>query len=361
MNTDAEFKMAKAVIGLIRRQPFFGVLATKLIRVETPDHPTLATDSEHLFYSPEWVLNNPIEVVEAGVAHEVMHCVLHHCGDSRRGGRTPQRWNHAIDYAANDILKDAYFNIPDTWLWAASFKGQSAEEIYNQLPEDPPGQPFDDHPSGGSPSPDAETSWKIATIQAANEAAKKQGTLPGALERFIDKMQAPKVDWRSVLRRFATAPARNDYAWARPNRAYLSMGIILPGIYSEAIEDITVIVDTSGSINDEILTAFGSEIEDIRVTASPKTTRIVYCDAEVQRVDELTPEEYLELGAYGGGGTDFRPPFAWLEKEGKAPSCAVYLTDGYGPFPQTPPPYPVLWVMTTDVVPPWGEHVRIEL
>lgn len=360
MNTDAELKMAKAVIGLIRRQPFFGVLATKLIRVETSEIPTLATDSERLLYSPDWVLNNPIEVVEAGVAHEVMHCVLHHCGDSRRGGRTPQRWNHAIDYAANDILKDAGFNIPNHWLWAASFKGQAAEEIYGQLPEDPPGEPFDEH-MGGTPAPDAEVSWKIATIQAANEAAKKQGTLPGALQRFIDQVQAPKVDWRTVLRRFATASARNDYSWTRPSRAYLSLGILMPGLYSEAIEDITVIVDTSGSINDEVLEAFSSEVEDIRVSARPKTTRIIYCDAEVQRVDELTPDEYLELGAYGGGGTDFRPPFTWLEREGKSPACTVYLTDGYGPFPTTPPPYPVLWVMTTDVVPPWGEHVRIEL
>ena len=98
---------------------------------------------------------------------------------------------------------------------------------------------------------------------------------------------------------------------------------------------------------------------------------MIWCDAKVQRVDELDePEDLEELradinrqgGAPGGGGTDFRPVFEEIEKRGIQPDMLVYLTDTYGSFPTQEPDYPVIWasVIKSPRV-PWGDVVEVEL
>jgi predicted metal-dependent peptidase len=59
----------------------------------------------------------------------------------------------------------------------------------------------------------------------------------------------------------------------------------------------------------------------------------------------------------GGGGTDFRPVFEWLDAAGCRPDALVYFTDACGDFPGAPPPYPVLWLVKGNAPVPWGERV----
>ena len=94
--------------------------------------------------------------------------------------------------------------------------------------------------------------------------------------------------------------------------------------------------------------------------AQPESLTNIYCDAAIAHIDVFEKHDTPTFEMHGGGGTDFRPPFEHVAAEDLAPKCLVYLTDGYGPFPKDPPPYPVLWLMITDVVPPWGEVVRID-
>ena len=63
------------------------------------------------------------------------------------------------------------------------------------------------------------------------------------------------------------------------------------------------------------------------------------------------------------GGTDFRPPFVYVAKHPEIePSCFIYITDGYGPAPDNPPLYPVLWILTGDgeKPAPWGRELRLQ-
>jgi predicted metal-dependent peptidase len=364
MNEQAHRAMTKARIRLITAHPFFGVLASSLRLIEdsTLNPPTLATNGKFLRYHPDWVNNHTQDVVQAGVAHEVGHCVLQHC---TRGAHRDSRWPYAIDYAVNDMLVDCGFTIPPDWVYDPAYHGMTADKIYSLLPPPKPGDKprFDPHEQVSADEADKLTGeWEIATAQAAAaERSRNQGKLPQTLQRFMDEMTAPKVDWRTVLRRFATERANNDYSWTRPNRRWASLGYILPSLYSEGTRDITAIVDTSGSVDAATLAAFAAEISDIRGSAQPEVTRVMYCDADVNHVDEYYVGDNMAITPHGGGGTDFRPPFIWLNERHIVPSAAVYLTDGYGTFPTEQPPYPVLWVMTTDVRPPWGECVRIEL
>ncbi|MHA2501978.1 MAG: VWA-like domain-containing protein, partial [Candidatus Kariarchaeaceae archaeon] len=60
----------------------------------------------------------------------------------------------------------------------------------------------------------------------------------------------------------------------------------------------------------------------------------------------------------GRGGTSFIPVFQWVENRGDIPDLLIYFTDGYGSYPPSEPGYPVVWVMTTDHMPPWGDLIE---
>jgi predicted metal-dependent peptidase len=367
VNQEARTILTRARISMVIRQPFFGTLALRLKLIEdaTLNPPTAAVDGRNLYYHPDWVLNNAQDVVESMVAHEVGHCVFDHI--SRRNGRDPWRWNQAGDFVINAVLKDAGFTVPDTWLYSQTFAGLSTDEVYQALPPASPGKggggagsPFDTVIEGNSGNQqEVSDDWQIAAVQAA-AAAQAAGKLPGSLKRFIDEITTTKADWRAVLWRFVTEIAREDYSYARVNRKFASLGIFLPGLYSQSMGLFVDAIDTSGSITNEILKKFGSEISAIKDAVRPERIVNIYCDAAVNHVDEFEQNDELTFAPHGGGGTDFRPPFAYIEEHALEPKCMVYLTDGYGPFPDAPPRYPVLWLMTTDVQPPWGEVVRIE-
>ena len=346
---------------LIIDQPFYGMLALRLKFVEDAGTKTMAVDGVHIFYNVDFVKSLPINQIKTVVAHEVMHCVFAHI--SRRGDRNPRKFNQAGDHVINIGLKDSKFEPVPSWLCNEGFRNMTTDHVYSLLPDDdndPSSDPMDecmDSADGTAEGDMAEVEWKIATVQAA-KMAKDEGKLPGSVERFVDELTSVKVDWRAVLRRFIVEVSKNDYSWSRFNRRFQSQGIFLPSLYSENMGELVVVIDTSGSIDQPTLNAFGTEIKAIVDSTRPAKTHVVYCDAKINHVDEYGPNDELAFAMHGGGGTDFRPPFAHLEKHDIKPACLVYLTDLYGPHGDAPE-YPVLWVCTTDRIAPWGETLPI--
>jgi predicted metal-dependent peptidase len=372
MNEEAKTRLIRARVALLVKQPFFGTLALRLKMEPKNSMPmkTMATDGVHIFYDEDFVMECTHDDLMFIIGHEVGHCVFEHVG--RRGGREAKRWNHAADYVVNAVLKDADFVLPNDALHSPIYAGWSTDDVYKALPPDPLGTAadqlmdaegngsLDDGQGNALTREELEDDWKVATVQAANAAA-ACGKLPDTLKRFIDELVRGKDDWRGVLWRFATEVTKDDYSYAKLNRKFASIGIFLPGLYSEAMGLFISNIDTSGSISQAVLTAFASEIIAIREAVRPRQMINIYCDAAVNHVDEFDAYDDMEFELHGGGGTDFRPPFKYIEDNNLEPKCVVYLTDGYGPFPDKPPAYPVLWLMTTDVEPPWGEKVRIEV
>lgn len=363
INAQAAHKLTVARSQLILSQPFFGMLALRLRLVERADIKTLAVDGKNVFYNPDFVLSLTDTLCRSAMAHEVMHCVFDHI--TRYGSREPKKWNYAGDYVINQLLHDAGFEIGAGWLLDARYKGMHADEVYSLLPDNPENNgkgrgPLDEMlPDDGTSSAADATEWKIATIQAA-AAAKAVGKLPDSLQRLVEDSTRPQVDWRDRLRQFMTQTSKDDYSWARPNRRYLSAGLYLPSLYSENMGPVVVGIDTSGSIDDKTLQAFGGEIRALVQAVRPSEVHIVYCDAEVNHVDVFSPYDEMKFAPHGGGGTDFRPVAEYVREKDLSPECVVYLTDGYGPFPERQD-VPWLWCMTTDVEAPFGETVRIEV
>ena len=123
-----------------------------------------------------------------------------------------------------------------------------------------------------------------------------------------------------------------------------------------------VAVDVSGSIEQTHLDAFSAEISAILEEFDTELT-LLTCDAALTSLKRLTRRDMpLQLAAAGGGGTDFRPPFQALEREGVVPACLIYFTDMQCSRYPEDPGYPVLWltVRESPLSPPFGEVIGME-
>ncbi|GIW31823.1 MAG: hypothetical protein KatS3mg071_1997 [Meiothermus sp.] len=181
----------------------------------------------------------------------------------------------------------------------------------------------------------------------------------GASREYREAVEG-RLDWRSLLWRFLT-PTPTDFGG-------LDRRFVHQRLYLEALEEwnvrVHIAVDTSGSIGNEALSRFLGEIRAI-LRAYPRTqAQLYYADAQLYGPHPLELEGPWPR-PQGGGGTDFRPFFRHLEAQGDplGEILAVYLTDGYGDFPETPPRFPVLWVVAPGGLPdekfPFGEVARL--
>ena len=364
--------MQKARAQLIAGHPFFAALLFRMRIEEAPQIKTAATDGKRVIYNPEWFEGLTADERVFVLAHEAMHCAsLHHL---RRGARDPRKWNRACDYVINfELVEASVSTMPDGGLLDPRYAHKSAEQVYAELPDEPEGNGDDPGQCGGimdAPGADggaatpaeqrqAETDWKVATLQAA-QTAKMQGHAPGCAERLAEAYRKPAADWREVLRRFLTvASAHDDYTWRRPSRRFAHAGLYLPSPYSEAMGPIAVAVDTSGSIGDDRLAQFCAEVRAIADEMRPESVTVIYCHSRVCRVDVFERGEEVRFHPVKTGGTDFRPAFAEIARRDLEPAAVVYLTDLYGDAPDHEQ-WPTIWACTSpEMTGPWGETVHI--
>ena len=212
-----------------------------------------------------------------------------------------------------------------------------------------------------------ERAWDEAMHQALN-LAKAQGLAPGAVEEAIRDAHRSTLDWRSLLRRYMTDAAPRDYSWSVPNRRFIDRGLYLPSMRTEGIGTLAVIIDTSGSVDTDVLAAFWSEVREVAAEIEPERVTVLQVDAAVQDEQDYAAGELPErIVVKGRWGTDFRPGFARLAERGEQPACCLYFTDmECDRYPENEPSFPVLWCDWSGALglppqpPPWGEHIRIK-
>jgi predicted metal-dependent peptidase len=370
------------------------------IAVFTPDIPIAATDGETLLLNPETFFKYNLSQRVFIVAHEIMHCILNHCVLGRqftRAGKVgykdgsslpydPQMMNVATDLVINSLLKESKIGEfhPDWLLDEKIATGKDAAidvyaKIYKQQQgKDGTGQSgksFDEHLVPGSGSgKDEHTAttarndqeWQTA-ITAGVNAAKAQGKLPAGLAVFFDQVLNPEVPWADKVQAFfARKVGSGSYDWRRADRRLVMRDIYAPGRSGHGAGTVVVAVDTSGSIISDkgLMDRFMGELSGILEEVRPKRMLVMWIDADVHSVDEIDePNEIRLLKPKGGGGTDFSPAFKWLDNNHIVPDALVYLTDGYGSFPQNAPSYPVLWGNVSENLTeghyPFGEVVTV--
>jgi predicted metal-dependent peptidase len=393
-------RIQKARTALLLDHPFFGTLLFRLGARALSSIATMATDGVSLYFNPEFVEGLSSAELIGTLAHETMHPALQH--HTRRGGRNPRRWNMACDYAINPMLVDAGLTLPKDVLMDHRFRGMSAEEIYNRLEagEDRSSRDQDGYRNQQSGSgeggeeqatgdPDADTPWVPETVggigqvldaatdaegssssveeqarewqmavQQAENVARLAGKMPAGAVRSLEAAKTASIDWRELSRRAWSETIPADYSWTRPNRRHIWNGLYLPGVTSEGVGEVVIAVDCSGSIQARQLGLFEAEIRSILDGQQPRLVHVLYFDTQVHRHDTYLAGQSISLTPVGGGGTDFRPCFRWLEDKGIYPQTMVFLTDLWGEFPNIAPEYPVIWAATGSNRPaPFGQVV----
>ncbi len=411
-----ETKLAAARTRLILDKPFLGALVLRLPMVAADPNwcKSTATDARTFYYNTDYINELSVEQTQFVLAHEALHCALSHF--ARRGHRQKHRWDLACDFAINPLLIDEGLSPTPEALYLKTFDNMTAAEIYPCLDEHEDLQPQDDHlyddaekeggnrggggshkdenpekgkgseqkqdkqtrddagkgnpqeqPKSGAGKPpplSKEEQQELAVkwaqrLAGAAQQAMAAGKMSEALARLIDHLLQPQLPWRMLLARYMIASARNDYNYARPSRR--EGDAIMPSLRSDEI-NVVVALDTSGSVSDHEMREFLSEVNAIKGQASARIT-LLACDAKLTGdgpwVYEPWEEFKLPREFPGGGGTDFRPVFDWLQSEQRRPDLLVYFTDAQGQFPPHEPPVPVIWLVKGRGQVPWGQRIQL--
>ncbi len=374
---DVAIKMAAARTRLILDKPFLGALALRLPLVEADGDwcQTTWSNGKSLYYDHRYIESLDVAQTQFALSREAMHCALLHF--YRRANRVQKLWDTACNFAVNPILiDDGLKPTPDT-VHMPQFHGMTAEEIYPMLQENELQQQKNQSGVGDAdlekPDPPQLQSAKLSQAEmemlatqwrqrlaASAQQALQAGKLSGEMARLVDIFLQPKLPWRSLLAQHLSATARNDYSYSRPTNRRGDPAVF-PGLRSEEI-DLIVAVDTSGSIRETEIEQFFSEINAIKGQIRSRIT-LLNCDTEIDEQSLLTFEAWdefkFDISIKGGGGTDFRPVFRWVEQQDMHPGTLVYFTDACGDFPDYEPPYPTLWLVKGKAKVPFG--IRIQL
>jgi predicted metal-dependent peptidase len=415
MDDPVELKLSAARTRLILDKPFLGTLVLRLPMIEADPNwcRTTATDARAFYYNREFIEALSLDHVQFMLAHEALHCALSHF--ARRQHRVRQRWDVACDHAINPLLVEDGLRAPPGTLLLDEFKGMTAEEIYPYIKDDTQEETIDDHayddaeggqqgntnnPSppppnnerdagkskdqpeqgegtgaqsepdenqGGAskPPPLSATEREQLSVQwqermaGAAQLALQAGKLSGSLARLVDHLLQPQLPWRMLLARYLTAVARDDYSYMRPSRREGSA--ILPSLRSSHI-DVAVALDVSGSIKEDELNEFIAEVNAIKGQIQAGIT-LHACDDKLAEDGPWRYEAWEEIklprSFPGGGGTDFRPVFGWLEQQDRCPDLLVYFTDALGDFPEQESSFPVLWLVKGKATVPFGQRVQL--
>jgi predicted metal-dependent peptidase len=410
-------KIEKAKARLMLEHPYFGTVAAALKLKSSDDIESFLSDGVHLQYNDEYFDNASVEEVKFALANGAMHTVLKH--QSRAGERYEWLWQLATDYTINAMLIKNGLQLPDRANFQQRFEGMYAEEVYEMLRSDimkeelsgdeslqeqahdeqgksnndrvsqegmeapkdwnqKGDRPRQSTKSDGLNSDNAnknevqhkEDEEPLEDMQALQEELKehfeqifqklnRQGTLPKDLKFVVPEYFSHKVDWRELLYGYIASYAKSTYSFVPPNMKYLYRGIYLPSLSSDLLR-IVIAVDTSGSVDETLLSTFLGEVGSIIQSYPNYEIDLITADAKIQSHKVFLPGEALEYEVSGGGGTDFRPVFEYIDQQINYPTLLLYFTDGMGTFPETAPGYDVMSSMPESKEVPFGEVMMLE-
>jgi len=259
------------------------------------------------------------------------------------------------------------------------FRGMNAKQVFDILKEEDEGgggDGFDDHDWGDANDMSQEEKQQLAkeidqAIRQGQIAHQKvAGKGAGGMDRAIQELLEPKVNWREVLREYVKTMcrAKDTSSWRRVNRRFLSMGTYMPSLIGERVGRLVIAIDTSGSIGDKELAEFLSEVKGIAEEVNPSAVDLIYWDSDVaghEEYDETTvPNIVSATRPKGGGGTSPSCVSEYLKEKKIEPECVILLTDGYvGDDWGTEWVAPTLWCIVNGpdgIVAPNGKTIHIK-
>ncbi len=307
-----------------------------------------------------------------------------------------KQWNIAADCEINHILDGHPF--PEGFHWTAEklqppmARGLSAEEylqaMMDNAPEEtgeedtnqdsddgrPPEQggscgsgatgipvaceaPQDGEASGVDARTAANIRRKVADAVRKDAKGPLAGRLPGHSNRYIKTDKYGQTRWEIVLAgalhtSVETVRGSDDYTYGRISRYQEAVGWSAGAPVLEAMETplvrVHVAVDTSASMRPSHIERAIAEIRRLLQDVECQLT-VSSIDCKAHKFVEVTDINDLVDAITGDGGTSFVPLFSALSAPGREPpGILVVITDGGGPAPAAPPPYPVVWLLVDE-------------
>lgn len=277
------------------------------------------------------------------ILHEIMHPVYLH--PVRIGNRNLKKFNIAGDHVINLGLLDRGFQIPACGYADESYIGMTTEQVYDLIPDSQVPPDFIPDIVPGGDNQELENRMEEIIIRASIRSKQendKPGTIPGDIELFIDSLLNPKIKWNQLLAKYKTKYAKTEYSFTSPRRRFLPM--ILPGMKSHDLIDLTIAADISGSVTDQEFKQFVSEFAGIFKTCKPEKITLIQFDTQIKSVEPLKSiSDLMNVKFKGRGGTDIRPVIDWANKN--KPELLLVFTDGEFKFHSTEYKKDLIWII----------------
>lgn len=374
-------KIERAYKKLLIENPFYGLFLLGLSKVVDKSVETACVRKRgincELVINPDyWNSQDDVQQMNL-LQHEVYHIVFQHMflWDSFP--------NKDILGLATDCEVNSYLsNLDDSWvvpsIWNFPEKKGTKfyyEEILKQVPpqqkHQQPGEDTKDSQGNDNGMPqtkDDHSQWgkdfqecseaekqliqnqiKNQIKAAAEQTIKMIGTIPAELQEIIDEILKVKpriFDWKAYFRRMLGSIYDVNIKKTRRKESIRFPGAV--GIKHKKKVSILVAIDTSGSVSNQELIDFFSEITYIYKAGARIT--ILECDAEISANYEYTGKWTGKV--HGRGGTDFQPVIDYYRKNIKDYAALVYFTDGECSIPDNVP-RDTIWVITSA-----GDHEK---
>lgn len=365
---DVKEKVSRSIKTLILKEPFYGLFVVGLNKSYIKTIPTAGV-SKHgigvkLSINPDFFdsLNDKHQI--GLIKHEVLHISFGHLV-LRDKYPDHKLFNIAADIEINQYIADDY--LPEGGLTLETFsdldlpkkagtdtyykllqeaKEEGSCDALNNVLDEMNGDSQYDHQTWDEFDDLTEADKKLVQKQiehqlkeTAETTEKRRGTIPGELAGLIERLtniEPPKFNWKAFLRRFVgnstisyTKKLRRKY-----NKRYNAN----PGLKIKFKNHVCVGVDTSGSVSNDELKEFMSELVHMHKTGHKIT--VVQCDTQINSVEEFNPKKDWEIK--GRGGTSFQPVIDHYNNNGRY-TALIYLTDGEAYAPENCP-HNTLWV-----------------
>ncbi|MBU1658488.1 hypothetical protein KKG72_05465 [bacterium] len=383
-------KISQAKAKLLVDYPYFGTIASKLELIQNEEIQAFKSDGKKLEYNSDFLQELELGEMEFVLANGAMHASLAH--EQRKNGRSGWLWQLATDYAINDMLVENGMQRPDGATYSKRFSGLYAEEIYAELKDDIlrdeleyEADDVEDVQKSDDKNQETLTNQEKEQIsheqfleeQLFEEFSKsvleqelKSGDLPRSIERFFHLEKHGKIDWRNELKVAIDRFHKDDYTLLPPNKKFLYMGLYLPSCISNKFQ-LVIAVDSSGSVDEKLLNTFLNEINFLMDSVQNYQIDLLVCDEKIYSHKVFYSGDTLECALQGGGGTDFRPVFEFIDTNLRDTKLLLYFTDLEGIFPHlskgadkhslsTQPDYDVKWIAPQEKDIPFGEIIVLQ-
>ncbi len=393
---------------------FFDAALSGLERQERSRTLCMATDGQHCYYDPVFVLKaykKEPRYLTRCYLHLLLHCIFSHNFQYEK--LEMPLWDLAADIAVENVILELDF--PGAALerdgdvrrklngMREEVGALTAERIYRYLRHNPPTQGQQEELERIF-ARDAHTLWKPREeLQVTAEQWKKISERLKAdlksftkarsgeetLEQNLEEATRDRCDYGELLRHFTVTGEDitvNDeefdyiyYTYGLDH--YGNLPLIEPLEYKEVhkVKEFVIAIDTSASCRGETVKAFLRKTYSLLKSGEnffhKINVHILQCDNEVRCDTKITGdddfEKFVRYGKLTGfGATDFRPVFSYIEElrtrgEFENLKGLIYFTDGYGIYPERMPDYEVIFAFLDEdgeraPVPPWSRKVILD-